>query len=69
MKTNTTHKGHSIGTDGKSRKSNTYANPDISKRTHELAEKAGRTPPYVIQEDYENAKRQIKKESESDFSI
>jgi 4-hydroxy-3-methylbut-2-enyl diphosphate reductase IspH len=31
----------------------------VSKRTHEIAVTAGRTPPYVIQEDYEMAKMQI----------
>ena len=38
----------------------------IATRTRELALRAGRTPPYVVQADYERAKRELTGETDSD---
>ena len=38
-------------------------------RTHELARRAGRTPPYVTQADYEQAKRELTGETELDRQL
>lgn len=38
----------------------------VDARTHELALLAGRVPPHVTQSDYEQAKREVTGESDSD---
>ena len=38
----------------------------VDARTHELALLAGRAPPHVTQNDYEQAKREVTGESDSD---
>ena len=38
----------------------------VDERTRELARRAGRIPPYVAQEDYERAKRELTGESDGD---
>lgn len=38
----------------------------IAHRTRELALRAGRTPPYVVQADYEQAKRDVTGETDAD---
>ena len=41
----------------------------VHARTHELAEHAGRIPPYVEQSDYEQAKRELTGETDSDRQL
>jgi hypothetical protein len=41
----------------------------VRRRTHELARRAGRTPPHVTQADYEQAKRELTGETELDRQL
>ena len=41
----------------------------VDTRTHALAVKAGRIPPYVVQTDYEQAKRELTGETDPDRQL